>query len=723
MVPLVLGYILALNPPVVVVDRDNVAITQSCTIRVTEPVIIDNDRNGVIHVTADGVTVDFAGAALHGAAPHTIPDGFSGTGIRITAANVVIRGARVSGFKAGIWASDADGLLIEDCVVSDNFRQRLRSTPQAEDQADWLWPHANDANEWLARYGAGVYVEDSVGVTVRRVSARRTQNGIVLDRVSDSRIYDNDCSFLSGWGLALWRSSGNIASRNAFDFCIRGYSHGVYNRGQDSAGILMFEQCSNNVIAENSATHCGDGFFGFAGKEALGEVDPRDDLAWYKGRGNNNNFIVGNDFSDSAAHGIEMTFSFENYILSNRLVGNAICGIWGGYSQQTWIAHNVIESNGAMPYGLERGGVNIEHGHGNAIMDNAFKGNACGVYLWWDEDDRLMRLPWARVNEKGSRLNTVIQNTFDRDRVGVQLRKTTNTLAVDNTFTHVQYEFDLDELSSRTASFRAGHRTVIPEFDGEIFGVNRPVEAPRTLRGREHIIMTEWGPYDWQAPLLHLLGKGSGRHIYRLLGTATKLADDAITLRGEIDITRDGDRLTLQPRPKNTIVPYELAVRVGDQVLTKNSAVSTVEWEVRVFSYQNDPREDLDAWHAEAKANGVEARVGDLSLRYGMGGPSDLSVEEFRQAALGADHFGTIARTRFAIPPGSWKIRSLSDDGIRVWLDDTLVIDDWTWHPPTTHTYSFESPDTREISIRVEHFELDGYAVLTLDIEPHNPEP
>ena len=66
----------------------------------------------------------------------------------------------------------------------------------------------------------------------------------------------------------------NSTARNACDFCIRGYSHGVYNRGQDSAGILMFEQCSGNVIAENSATHCGDGLFAFAGKEALGETEP-----------------------------------------------------------------------------------------------------------------------------------------------------------------------------------------------------------------------------------------------------------------------------------------------------------------------------------------------------------------------------------------------------------------------------------------------------------------
>ena len=74
----------------------------------------------------------------------------------------------------------------------------------------------------------------------------------------------------------------------------------------------MFEQCSQNVIARNSATHGGDGFFGFAGNEALGKVNPRDDAAWYERRGNDENVIFGNDFSYAVAHGIEMTFSFGN---------------------------------------------------------------------------------------------------------------------------------------------------------------------------------------------------------------------------------------------------------------------------------------------------------------------------------------------------------------------------------------------------------------------------
>ena len=121
------------------------------------------------------------------------------------------------------------GFELAQLDVSGNFQQRLLSTPEAEDSSDWLWPHRNDNNEWATAYGAGLYVEDSDRVTVRRVRARNGQNGIVLDRVNDSKIYDNDCSFLSGWGLALWRSSENVISRNAFDFCVRGYSHGVYN--------------------------------------------------------------------------------------------------------------------------------------------------------------------------------------------------------------------------------------------------------------------------------------------------------------------------------------------------------------------------------------------------------------------------------------------------------------------------------------------------------------
>ena len=70
-------------------------------------------------------------------------------------------------------------------------------------------------------------MERSHGCTLSRIKARRGQNGIILDRVEESRVHDCDCSFLSGWGLAMWRCERNLISRNALDFCVRGYSHGV----------------------------------------------------------------------------------------------------------------------------------------------------------------------------------------------------------------------------------------------------------------------------------------------------------------------------------------------------------------------------------------------------------------------------------------------------------------------------------------------------------------
>lgn len=712
--------VIGAGAPVVVVDRDNVEIRTSCTVRVDVPRVLDADGNGVVHVTGDGITVDFAGATLVGAAVGQTPDTFSGIGVRITGRGVTLKGARVSGYKVGVHATNAYGFVIEDCDVSNNFRLRLKSTPRAEDASDWLSPHANDDNEWLKRYGAGVYIEDANDITVRRVKARHVQNGIILDRVNGASVYDNDCSFLSGWGLALWRSSDNLVSRNAFDFCIRGYSHGVYNRGQDSAGILMFEQCSGNIIAENSATHCGDGLFGFAGNEALGRANPRDDLGWYKQRGNNGNLLVGNDFSYAAAHGIEMTFSSSNRFFGNRLVGNAICGIWAGYSRHTTIQENTFEANGEMAYGLERGGINIEHGVVNTIHDNSFTNNACGIYLWWDEDEGISKLPWARANDVSSSRNLLTGNRFEGDRIGIQLRRTSNTMEFGSIMEDVATPFDTDAVSEASFTRNTGGVFVFlgPPPD-QALGSTRPVGARKHLRGREHIIMTEWGPYDWEAPLLTLIEQSSRRHVYRMLGdetieSASLAGPEAVTLsRGEGD-----SRLTVSTEARGILLPYTLTVTTESSAHHARGTLVPAQWSVLVFAYRTDPREDLDAWQREAQANGVACTVGALDLRYQGGGPSELDLDrQVTEAALPTDHFGTIANTKVKFPAGRWRLRTTSDDGIRVWVGEDLVIDDWTWHAPKEHTYEFSLDQPKQLEIRVEHFELDGYAILTLEIE------
>jgi len=698
------------------IERDNIKMDTSCDVAIPPGVVRDEDGNGVIHIVGHDITIDFEGATLRGADAETLPNAYQGEGVRITGTNVTVRNLNVRGYKVGIHAIGAHHLTLENCDVSDNFRQRLGSTPEREDAGDWLWPHKNDGNEWITNYGAGVCIEDSNEVTLRRIRARHVQNGIILDRVNDSFIYDNDCSFLSGWGIALWRSNFNHITRNAFDFCIRGYSHGVYNRGQDSAGLLMFEQCDDNIIVKNSITHGGDGIFAFSGKEALGEdvEDPNViDLNWYRGRGNRRNIILSNDCSYAAAHGVELTFGFDNSILANRLVDNAICGVWGGYSHRSIIAGNTIESNGAMAYGLERGGVNIEHGMGNWVQANHFASNKCGVHLWWDKDEAIAKLPWARVNTTDASRNVIYGNTFVGDALAIHLRATERTFIIDNTMTDVGKEMESDDYSDAGVLRDFGNQPPLvwnpPPYEAQ--GMTSPVGARTELRGRDKIIMTEWGPYDWEAPMLRYRGIVNGADHYEMLG-----ASGDATCTGNVMMATTPEGIFIRPKEEHEVTPYTVSIRAGEETVRAKGVIMSGHWTVTAFPSPNDPREDVDAWRMEGtkSKDAVTFRAPAIDFTLGGGGYNDV---QHLHSELPHDHFGTIATRTLTFPKGTWRIRTTSDDGIRVWLDDALVIDDWTWHAPKEDTYEFTVEESTSIDMRVEHFELDGYAVLKLAIE------
>ncbi len=65
--------------------------------------------------------------------------------------------------------------------------------------------------------------------------------------------------------------------------------------------------------------------------------------------------------------------------------------------------------------------------------------------------------------------------------------------------------------------------------------------------------------------------------------------------------------------------------------------------------------------------------------------------------------------TGFLVPPvsGSFKLVTENDDGIRVWIGDKRVIDDWQGHFVTRNEATITLEKDVPISIRVEYFELD----------------
>lgn len=815
--------------PIVTLTHDDTVIRRSCEIRIPPgTVIADTNGDGVLHIAADNVTLRFApGAILRGAPPETPGDQLTGIGLRVDHhRNLSLVGARIHGFRNGVVASFADGLLVEGGDFSGNYRQRLRSTPAAEDGADWLFPHHNDDQKWRDEYGGAVCIESSRAITVRQITVRRGQNGILLDRVEDSAIYDNDCSFLSGWGLALWRSSRNVISRNALDFCVRGHVEGVYNRGQDSAGILCFEQSNENIFAENSVTHGGDGFFGFAGHEALGDVwmdrererlrretgrTEVDDLIRVppelardlSARGCNRNILIGNDFSYAPAHGIEMTFSEGNQFLRNRLVENAICGLWGGYSSDSLIAENEIVGNGGMAYGLERGGINMEHAAGNRILGNTFRDNKCAIHLWWDNDGALLKAPGVAGNYRAVTGNVIEDNDFlisaqppfaSRARteklVVLQLRDDGTNHVRDNYYlgNRVRLEHPnavefavqsgaepltngtpppwtaglrASQEPPRTAGLRAGEEP--PETAGlragqehpgtaglragqeprhlerdpasapnvsspalpavRILGAHHPVGARANLRGRDQILLDEWGPWDHASPWVRAVPGELGELAFELFGLAEPPRVDVMpaSLRAEFRPSTNrlaGQRLVL--RGAEGVVPYRVQLTAPGFQRVLTGTVIAARWDAVFFPWKIDPRENLAGWRQLAKgSDAIRVTLDRLDLPYGGGGPRDLkgvANEALHQRGPGPDHFGMIARTRFRLPAGAWRIETQSDDGVRVKINGQTVIENWTWHGPTKDEGHFRQNSETDVAIEVEHFEIDGYATLQWSI-------
>lgn len=751
--------------PIVTVTRDDTLLTRSCRILIPAgTAIADANNDGVIQVGANNLTIEFMpGSELRGASADTPGDKLSGMGIRVAGHKAVtVRNARIHGFKNGLVATRADRLTVAGGDFSGNYRQRLRSTPMAGDESDWMFPHHNDETKWRDEYGGAVCVEESSRVTIREIRVRRGQNGIILDRVNRSRVYDNDCSFLSGWGLALWRSSDNLISRNAFDFCVRGHVEGVYNRGNDSAGILCFEQCNRNIFAENSVTHGGDGFFGFAGHEAIGETwmnRERERLRKTTGKqevdalisvppalarrlsplGCNDNLLIGNDFSYASAHGIEMTFSEGNRYVGNRVVENAICGLWGGFSSGSLIAGNNFTGNGGMAYGLERGAINMEHAANNLIVSNRFENNRCALHFWWNNGS-LLKFPGVSGGPTDVSGNIIARNELIIDGrhpfqnlgangrlIGLQLRSKDASHVHDNRYFEnivrleesPAQEFALDPGCEvqRTGQWRS---VKVPT--AKAIGKTSPIGARAQWRGRDQIILDEWGPWDHESPLLRPAPGAGGELAWEIFGvpalsTIEVLAGN-VTARQERTKPEGPIRVLLAAPPGVT----SYRVRLAGPNFTRELAGITVltDWDVTFFPQIADPLTSLDQWRAAAKAtNAAHAQVRRLDFPFGMRGPRDLKLgDEVTRRGPGPDRFGMIARTRLALPAGNWRLTTTSDDGVRVMANDRTLIENWTIHGAEQNEAVLKQTSANEVELVVEYFEGAGAATLKVEIEP-----
>jgi hypothetical protein len=615
------------------------------------------------------VVLDLTGVELRGQPQESGLERAEGYGIVIrNCENLTVIGGRIGGYKGCLVADNCRNLVIDGTQFDGWYGLRLQSDLAAEHPGDWLYPHENDQDQWLTNYGAAVRLQLCEGATLKNLRGRRGQNGILLSRSDGARVHDCDFSFLSGWGLAMYRSSRAIVDHNRFDYCVRGYSHGRYWRGQDSAAILLFERCCDNLFALNSGTHSGDGLFLYAGQDLVeGRARARGEK---KVGGSDRNIIWRNDFSCAVANAVEATFSDDNWVIENVLSGSHQHGVWGGYSRRMLVWNNTIANTLG-------GAVSIEHGQECAIVENRIDGNEIGVELWWDEDESLVKGPLGSQRDTSSARHFVYGNRFAGNAADWMLTHSSDLVVGANSFDG-RGQLELEQFTlqggeigawmtgrnGQTASGRV-RAVSLRLFDGqepafvrrarvwnppELPGRNQVLPADRGVKpGLATIVMGEYGPWDFE----------SGA-----------------------------------PRPKPRL---------------PGGLLQDCQWQAAWFSWAKgpDPREELAQWRALA----ARPLVQRLSAHW-MDPWNDPEVRE----RVGTSRFGLVASTTVRIPAaGRYRLTTNSDDGIRVRVGERWVLENWTHHGPTEDTVELELA-AGELPIVLEYFQIDGATALGLEL-------
>lgn len=440
----------------------------------------------VIHISGKNLVVDFNGATIHGSMHPDQPQFMKGLAIQVDAGseNISIKNLNVHGYQIAVFADSVQQLSILQCNFSYNYRPQLYSGRDQEDERDWMSYHHNEQGEWKQK-GAGIYLSHCVNAIIKDNLITGNQCALLMVNCEKTTVSNNNFSFNSGLGIGLYRSSNNLIYHNQLDFNIRGFSAGKYRRGQDSAGLLVYEQSSENVFAYNSATHSGDGFFLWSGQYTLDT-----------GLGGcNNNLIYGNDFSYASNNGVEVTFG-SNSVLHNKIWG-CDYGIWGGYSFDSDFSDNKILHN--------RYGIAVEHGQNINIALNEIKYNGTALKLWSNEKQGIDSSYILHHNTE-SKNYWIASNLIEQNKIAYHLYGTDTAVFSGNKKIENGVDWELgDRVSEMDSSREQEFLELDYQKDKRLKSIKDSTVPMQSFpQGLQEIRITQYGPYNFQYPLIWL---------------------------------------------------------------------------------------------------------------------------------------------------------------------------------------------------------------------------
>ena len=397
-------------------------------------------------------------------------------------------------------------------------------------------------------------------------------------------------------------------------------------------------------------------------------------------------------------------------------------GLWGGYSYSSTVVENTFERN--------RVGIAIEHGQDNTIQDNRFNRDSTDVYLWANKiepsdwgypkhrDTRSRNYRIVGNSMIGARVALRISDTHDAEIARNEIRADTVLVAKGDTSAvriegtrsnvSVQRDWQIQPL--------AGAMTVLP---------SAYADWPRST-----IIVDEWGPYDWKSPKLWPVDSSLSTPVrLRVLGPPGNGSWRVLNARGAKVSKQFGlvnDTIVVAPAG-GVVEDWSVTLEYRGQATRSATGIERAANQPYVFSYSRfDPKV---AWNVKVYAwndstHPLNATSAFESLVRGRRGAPVLTATTrrldymwYRPRVAGwpQEKAGVSAATTVNLPPGEYTLRSISDDGIRVFVDDQLVIDDWSVHESRVKEAPLAAGRHR---IRVEYFQGDGWAELRAEIVP-----
>ena len=372
------------------------------------------DGKPVIIVRGQDFTLDLTARTL--TAVHTNghqQDSYEGIGILLDSCkNVTLKNVKVTGFRTNIVLKNCTNVHILGSEADQSRAIRMSRDGKPID----TFLNLRSVDAWR-KYGAGIWLENCSQCTIEHSKASRAQNGIVLVNTNYTTLFDNECSWNGGWGIALWHAERNTIAWNHADFCNRPWAGGW---GGDAAGVVLANLSYSNQIIWNSFTHGGDGFFMTDGLDGgFNKVKKTYDFS----TGSNNNFVAHNDGSWSSNNAFEGTYSTSTLYYGN-IAEESNYGFWLGFSDNSFLFDNEIRRN-------RTDGVAIGQGRSAMIFRNRINGNqSAGVHLWSEGGPAELAKPSA--------YNRVYENQISESKFAVQAERSQYLFVAGNTVRDAQ---------------------------------------------------------------------------------------------------------------------------------------------------------------------------------------------------------------------------------------------------------------------------------------------